>query len=764
MQTVVPAIERNALKEELMTSYISDNSDLIKDWDFDKNARLNLFPNRLTTGSGKKVWWKCEKGHSYASCIYNRASGKKCPYCSNRMVLPGFNDLQTLYPSVAKEWDYDKNQGSPKQVIPGTTRKVWFVCPQGHSYYISLHGRCYRGDNCPYCSGKKVKYGYNDLTTMAPQLLAEWDYELNEKDGIDPKLIYYKTNKKVNWVCKECGHKWKTQPSLRLQGIGCPECGKKKAVFKRRQSLLAEQGSLAVTNPNLLKEWNYEKNTAIRPESITAGSSLKVWWKCEKCGHEWKANINSRAKNNTGCIKCAGVQRKTNDEFINELHSINSNIIVLNEYKNARSKLHCKCATCGHIWDTDANHLISQKSGCPQCANNHRNDSNKITQEDFEKRVRDKNPTMTVLGKYKDAHSRIKMKCNICGNIWNPLAWDIVTGRNGCPQCSHTSTSFMEQFILLSLKEALGDKNVVSRDKQTIGKELDIYVPILRLAIEPGSWFWHKDKIEEDNTKRKLCNEKNIDLFIIYDACPNDCESTEGTLHYSIDLASEKDHMSLKEIVRKILKKHNIEHEFSRSDWDRIARSAYLKSRMMTTTDFKQQLYEINPVIDVIGEYTGNHNKIQCRCKICDYLWSNTPGHLLSGQSCPKCAGRRKRTNSEFIEDLLEKQPNLTPLDTFKNTSIKIRVKCNTCGNIWESKPANLLSGFGCPKCARERIRKIHSKKVYQYSLNGELINEFESLSDAQKSTGILKTSICNVCNGLTKTAGGYIWSYTELK
>jgi group I intron endonuclease len=51
-------------------------------------------------------------------------------------------------------------------------------------------------------------------------------------------------------------------------------------------------------------------------------------------------------------------------------------------------------------------------------------------------------------------------------------------------------------------------------------------------------------------------------------------------------------------------------------------------------------------------------------------------------------------------------------------------------------------------------------KRVLQYSLYGEYINDFESVSEASKQTDCNKTSIAKVCRGERKSCGGYFWSY----
>ena len=67
--------------------------------------------------------------------------------------------------------------------------------------------------------------------------------------------------------------------------------------------MLGKKNSLAVKHPELLEEWDYEKNI-IKPEELSYGSSKKkVWWRCKR-GHSWEASPNSRTTGKTGCPKC----------------------------------------------------------------------------------------------------------------------------------------------------------------------------------------------------------------------------------------------------------------------------------------------------------------------------------------------------------------------------------------------------------------------------------------------------------------------------
>ena len=159
--------------------WCKSNSDLLKEWDHKKNSKLKIIPNNISYGSAKKVYWICKRGHSYRESVYNRLHGRGCPYCSNRRILMGYNDLATTNPELLEEWDYERNDKfgiTPNNISYGFSKKVWWKCKQGHDWSANVNSRV-KGSGCPYCSNNKVWMGYNDLATTHPELLKEWDYE-----------------------------------------------------------------------------------------------------------------------------------------------------------------------------------------------------------------------------------------------------------------------------------------------------------------------------------------------------------------------------------------------------------------------------------------------------------------------------------------------------------------------------------------------------------------------------------------------------------
>ncbi|MDY6383893.1 MAG: zinc-ribbon domain-containing protein, partial [Cyanobacteriota bacterium] len=132
----------------------------------------------------------------------------------------------------------------------------------------------------------------NNLEKSNPELVKKWNYEKN--GDLKPTQVTAGSNKKVWWKCSK-GHEWQAKIASRSNGSGCPYCSNVK--------LLTGYNDLATTNPELAKEWNYEKNGDLKPTQVMKGCGKKVWWKCTK-GHEWQTRIANRSKEK-GCPYCS---------------------------------------------------------------------------------------------------------------------------------------------------------------------------------------------------------------------------------------------------------------------------------------------------------------------------------------------------------------------------------------------------------------------------------------------------------------------------
>lgn len=263
----------------------SQYPELVQEFDIKKNYPLT--PEDVHSGTPTKVWWVCEHGHQWQSEVRKRVQGFGCPFCAGQRALQGENDLQSLYPDIARQLLPDQ-EVSACEVSAHSHKKLWWVCDANpkHIWQASVDSRT-RGRGCPYCSGNKVLAGDNDLATTNPELVSWW----SDKNTIQPTEISAHSNKKVWWVC-EHGHEFDMSPATKLIS-GCPVCSNKR--------VLAGYNDFKSQNPELMAEWS-DKNE-IQPDSVTSASVKKVWWVCEH-GHEWQMPIRTRVRYNSPCPVC----------------------------------------------------------------------------------------------------------------------------------------------------------------------------------------------------------------------------------------------------------------------------------------------------------------------------------------------------------------------------------------------------------------------------------------------------------------------------
>jgi len=238
-------------------------------------------PATVTSGSGQKKDWKCDKGHIYPANINSRtSSGRGCPYCGGLKVLAGFNDLQTRYPVTASEaygWD-------PKTIMPGSVQKKDWICNKGHIYSASINSRTSLKSGCAYCAGVKVLAGFNDLKTKFPDIA-------KEAYGWDPTAVTAGTEQKKDWICDK-GHIYPATVSSRTNvKSGCPICS--------NNQVLVGFNDLKSKFPDIAAEaygWD--------PSTVVAGTDKKKDWKCNK-GHLYHSAVSSRTSSGSGCPVCA---------------------------------------------------------------------------------------------------------------------------------------------------------------------------------------------------------------------------------------------------------------------------------------------------------------------------------------------------------------------------------------------------------------------------------------------------------------------------
>ncbi len=270
---------------------------------------------------------------------------------------PPDQSLAAKRPDIAAEWAYDLNAPlSPEHFRSQSTKSVWWRCGAGHTWKTSLNHRVGQGTKCPECPRKYsiVVTAENNFAFFFPNLVREWNYERNGTTR--PENIRPHSNHKYWWKCKK-NHEWRSEPSSRAAGHGCPYC------YGRFAS---KENNLAAKYPELLKDWDQEKNKGLDPSTFTPHVSKKVWWFC-KTGHNWQATIYNRAKNKSGCPKCAqNARRRYSIVDIQKFALSRGGICLTEEYMSCRQQIKLTCNE-GHTWRTRADSLIYTEKWCPEC-------------------------------------------------------------------------------------------------------------------------------------------------------------------------------------------------------------------------------------------------------------------------------------------------------------------------------------------------------------------------------------------------------------
>ena len=645
------------------------NPELALEWDYEKNSPLR--PNEFSLYSHKKVWWRCKQGHAWEAIIKSRGCGNGCPYCSGKRVIVGETDLATLNPELASEWDYEGNVPlTPRDVSPNSNKVVWWKCKEGH-VWKSIIGNRNKGNGCPYCSGRKPVIGKTDLDTLNPELASEWDYERNAT--LTPKDVSPHSNKVVWWKCKE-GHVWKSMVSNRNKGHGCPYCSGLKPIIGKTD--------LATLNPELASEWNYDKNDDLKPENFTEKSGKSVYWKCKRCGYEWKAVIGSRKER--GCPRCSKFIKSSLPEYA--------------VYFYFKKITEAKWGEKIDGWEVDV-FLPAYNIGIEY-------DGMQWHKDSFEERERRKEDALKSKGifliRIKEASENLT-KGNIIyydrdakySHIDYALKSVIEIVSKHIGQTLQFSSSFSDDYHQIRnefYKHAFLKKNF-TYEYPEIAKEWDYEknYPIKPevFSSHSGESVWWKCPTCKQSYDMTVQNRVNGC------ACPY-C-SGHRVLEGLNDLFS-----TLPVLME---------------DWD----------------------YEKNTGLDPKRILNSSTKNVFWKCHICGGKWKAAVRDRKSGNGCPYCSGKKilvgfndiATTEPEVLIDWdYDKNIDITPQTVTRQSPKKVWWRCHVCGGEWKAAIYNKVNRKSCPYCTGHKVLKGFNDLEtvcpdiaidWDYEKNGEL-------------------------------------------
>ena len=171
-----------------------------------------------------------------------------------------------------------------------------------------------------------------------------------------------------------------------------------------------------------------------------------------------------------------------------------------------------------------------------------------------------------------------------------------------------------------------------------------------------------------------------------------------------------------------------------------------LKDKIKSNDVYIDQLYSINPNIIPMDTYQGANISIKHKCLLDDYQWNVKPANLLSGKGCPKCAKNNRWTHEEYISSINNLYKNIKVIGTYKNMNTPILHECTKHHHIWYARPADILRGKGCKKCKSSHGEHLIQLYLEQNNIPYEIQKTFDGCKDKQFLPFDFYLPTCNTC------------------
>lgn len=736
------------------------NKELANEWHPTKNGSLTPFD--ITTGSGKKVWWKCLNGHEWQAPVYSRVNGNGCSECfktGNRTKKLAYKrSLAFKNPILSSEWAYEKNQSlTPSDIGENSRKIVWWKCKNGHEWRATVASRTRSfklGLGCPYCE-KRILSEEHSLAVTYPNLSTEWHPTKNAE--LTPNDLTPYSHKSVWWKCEK-GHEWQAKISNRsAHGRGCPYCS---------HTLVTVENCLATVNPLLAKEWHLTRNGDLTPYNVNVKTGRTVWWKCDK-GHEWKAKISNRSNGND-CPYCKG--RKVcednclstiNPSLAEEWHPTrNGHLKPAQVTASSNKKVWWQCKN-GHEWEAVIGSRNSG-SGCPKC-----NISSSYPESFILFCLKQLFPD--ILHRYKifDTYEidiyipSINLAIEYDGVYWHKKKKKRDLEKNKflfandkkLIRVRESGLDFITDFKAFNIPISESPSN----------KELCSVVAKILSIIK-----------EFDNVKHKNLSLDNINFDIETQVREfMSLQERENSLVEKFPNVAKEWHPTKNGILKpkNFLAQSNIRvwwqcsngHEWEAAICTRTRNEGlegtncpYCYGRYATP---ENSLATLRP--DIAKEWNPNKNgnltpnEVKLNSEkivwwICDnkHEWKELVRQRVRRKGCPYCTGRyvtkenclAKISPETAREWHPSKNGDLTPYDIKSQSNKKVWWLCEK-GHSYESPPCERYRGNGCPYCAGKKVDKTNSLKSMNPQLaaqwhptkNGELTPELVTCGSSKK-------------------------------
>ena len=454
-----------------------------------------------------------------------------------------------------------------------------------------------------------------------------------------------------------------------------------------------------------------EKNPNVEVIDEYINANTKILHKCLTHNIEWKIKP-SQVLYGQGCCYCriekrADKQRKTHEQYMEELKIKNSTIVPIEKYINAKTPILHKCVK--HLIQIEiAPTQVLEGYQCIECQKER---NQKKFNEQYINNLKARNLNIVPLEKYIDTKTKISHQCLDCNYIWNARPATLLNN-GGCPRCSQRFRRTHDDYVYdLSLKNP---------DIDVIEQYQGMSVPIIHYCKKHKiSWKVAPNNILYQCCGCVECGKEKISEKLIKSHEQYICELTNK--HHNIK-ALERYNGALTPILHRCLIDG---YEWKTSPSNILFGKGCPKCAnniKLTPQIYIDRVHKINENIDVLEDYIDGQTKILHRCKIHDYQWNVRPCSILHGTGCPTCGiekqtNDRRKTQEQYEKELHTVNKNIIVIDNYISSCIPIKHKCLIDGNEWYGRPGNILHGQGCPKCKSSHGEKKVEKWLEEHNI-----------------------------------------------
>ena len=512
---------------------------------------------------------------------------------------------------------------------------------------------------------------------------------------------YVNKDADIRCRCKLCGNEWTSTPRKLLNnstGTGCKNCSRhiRRPYTKRSKEQL--QIELDKRGASLKIIGDYK------------GMTKKIEVECLVCGEIWYPRPDHLMEGH-GCPKCGGAKKKDNTEFLLQLKEINNYIEVVETYTNCRNKLKCRCRACGHEWKATPSKLLAG-NGCPNCDS--RNKTSFSEQAIF----------YYIKIKYQDALGRFRLPdSNLEFDIFIPslkvaIEYDGVYWHRSKTDVEKKKYSMCkgEGITLIRIREdgvfTEDADYIVNRDLPCNYMTLDKAIISVMNLLKCNNLKVDSENDAYDIREQFYTELKRNSLGEKYPSLANEWfqEKNGMITPFMISSGCNDKYWWKCSCCGWEWKTAVCDRTLAGKGCKKCANRLRAVYQMKSQAEFEEEIKEKLPDIEIIGNYSGTHEKIEVLCKKCGYKWSTYPSTLLRGRGCTKCYDykktNKKKTHEEFINEMAVIQPNLIFLEEYQCRTQKIRAKCKICNEEFTTRPADLLHGH--------YKKHIHDEKKYK--------------------------------------------------